>query len=108
MAAIEMDESCHVELDLSKICLKKVFQTLQRAIVKICSKARLRMRSIVQEPEDVQRNQLFQSKAQVKEGQRAKQNRNSAYDIGKDLEGQPTLLDTSALPGKSCIHTLVL
>lgn len=50
----------------------------------------------LQEPEDVQRNQLFQSKAQLKEGQKAKQSKNSAYDIGKGLEGQQMAL--SLLP----------
>lgn len=37
--------------------------------------------------EDAARHQLFQSKASAKETAKARRSRNSAYDIGKDLEG---------------------
>ncbi len=51
----------------------------------------------VQEAEDVQRNQLFQTKAQAKQGLKSKQNKNAAYDIGKGLEGQLTAVQSLAL-----------
>lgn len=47
------------------------------------------MQVALQVDEEGTRNQLFQSKAAAKDSAKAKRNRNSAYDIGKNLEGAP-------------------
>ena len=47
----------------------------------------------VQETEDEQRNNLFKSKADISKAKQDKRDANSAYQIGKDLDGdclQPT------------------
>lgn len=55
----------------------------------------------IQENEDQQRSSLFQSKADIAKGKQDKRDANSAYQIGKDLDGMLCQVNCSTWP-----HTL--
>lgn len=52
------------------------------------------IRPELQEDEDEVRGKLFESKADVQSAKQAKRNKNAAYSIGKDLDGDqaPSIL----------------